>query len=262
MQAVIHAGDPPKGTVAVSSYPRKRLRSLPHTTTNGTLHDHKKMEEKMNAAVLLNGSGSRDGSEIHEAVFTLCALQEQGFTIQAFAPDDNQYDTVNHLNNATSAGRNMLIESARLTRGKCKPLTELDPKDFHALVIPGGFGTSKNLCDYAFKANAMTVRPDVAKAIEAFYKHQKALAAICIAPVLLGKVLGHTGLSLTLGYDAKGAHALESWGAKHLRCDKGECIVDKAHRVVTTPAYMHADSTMLEIQTGIRKLAQALRTLL
>lgn len=47
--------------------------------------------------------------------------------------------------------RNILLESARITRGNIESYVECEPFDFDALIIPGGFGAAKNISDYAFK---------------------------------------------------------------------------------------------------------------
>ena len=47
--------------------------------------------------------------------------------------------------------RNVLQESARIARGNVKPITELKAADFDAVIVPGGFGAAKNLCDWAVK---------------------------------------------------------------------------------------------------------------
>ena len=44
-----------------------------------------------------------------------------------------------------------ILESARIARGAPKPLSELKAEDVDALVVPGGFGAAKNLCDFGFK---------------------------------------------------------------------------------------------------------------
>ncbi|CAB0008102.1 unnamed protein product, partial [Nesidiocoris tenuis] len=46
-----------------------------------------------------------------------------------------------------SSKRNVLVESARISRGDVKPLSELveNYKNFDAVVFPGGFGVAKNL---------------------------------------------------------------------------------------------------------------------
>ncbi len=72
-----------------------------------------------------------------------------------------------------------------------------------ALVIPGGFGAAKNFSDFAFKGENFNVRSDVEKIIKDFYSNQKYIAACCISPVLLARVLGKKyngpGLTMTLG---------------------------------------------------------------
>ena len=40
---------------------------------------------------------------------------------------------------------NVLVESARVARGKISPLSELTASKFDAVVFPGGFGAAKNL---------------------------------------------------------------------------------------------------------------------
>ena len=40
---------------------------------------------------------------------------------------------------------NVLVESARVARGKINPLSELKASKFDAVVFPGGFGAAKNL---------------------------------------------------------------------------------------------------------------------
>ena len=77
-------------------------------------------------AVILSGSGVFDGAELHEAVLTLLAIEQEGASYQCFAPDVNQLHVVNHLTGEVSEGetRNVLVESARIARGDIKPVTE------------------------------------------------------------------------------------------------------------------------------------------
>ena len=44
----------------------------------------------------------------------------------------------------------VLVESARIARGKISDLKDYDPADFDAIVFPGGFGAAKNLSTFAF----------------------------------------------------------------------------------------------------------------
>lgn len=97
-------------------------------------------------AVVLSGCGVFDGSEIHEATLSLYAIKKLGADYEMFAPDMEQYHVINHLTGEVMAEkRNVLVESARIARGKILPLSQFDPSAFDALLIPGGFGAAKNL---------------------------------------------------------------------------------------------------------------------
>ena len=87
--------------------------------------------------------------------------------------------------------RNVLIESARISRGAVEKLSELKAtSDIDAVVFPGGFGAAKNLSDFAFKGTDMTVDPEVERVLKEFNKSGKPIALCCIAPILAAKVLG------------------------------------------------------------------------
>ncbi|MBU1651636.1 isoprenoid biosynthesis protein ElbB, partial [bacterium] len=69
--------------------------------------------------VLLSGCGVKDGSEIHEAVITILALDRGGAEIKFIAPDKSQMHVVNHkTGEVTGEVRNVLTESARIARGE------------------------------------------------------------------------------------------------------------------------------------------------
>ena len=113
-------------------------------------------------AVILSGCGFKDGGEIYEATLTLLALDEADAVVQCFAPDMPQLHVVNHLTGEEMPeSRNVLVEAARLARGHIRPVTEARVADFDALIIPGGFGAAKNLCNFAVKGSDMTVQPEV-----------------------------------------------------------------------------------------------------
>lgn len=48
-------------------------------------------------AVILSGSGVYDGSELHEAVLALHAIEKAGATWHCFAPNIDQLHVINHL---------------------------------------------------------------------------------------------------------------------------------------------------------------------
>lgn len=188
-------------------------------------------------AVILCGCGSLDGSEIHESVMTLLAIDRNECTYSIFAPNDNQYHVVNHYTkSATEEKRNMMVEAARIARGDIRPIEECHVEDFDALVFPGGNGAAKNLFTYAFDGNNCTVREDVAKLIKAFHAAHKPIGALCIAPVMIAKVLGD--VTITVGNDEGTIQNVLSFGSKHINTQQTGVIADKQNMVFTTPCYM------------------------
>jgi enhancing lycopene biosynthesis protein 2 len=207
-------------------------------------------------AVILAGCGVFDGAEIHEAVLTLLAIRKFGAEYSIFAPDKNQHHVINHYTHKESAeNRNVLVESARIARGKLKPLTGFKATDFDALVFPGGFGVAKNLCTFAFDGPDCVVDPSVELAIKSMLNLRKPIGAMCISPVILAKVIGKQ-VKLTIGQDASTAAAIHKMNAEHQNTNHGEVVIDKNFKVVTTPCYM-LDADILEIQQGTKNLVKA-----
>ena len=63
--------------------------------------------------VLLSGNGVYDGSEIHESVFTLLAIDENRGEAVCMAPNIEQHHVVNHISGVEMPEkRNVLIEAA------------------------------------------------------------------------------------------------------------------------------------------------------
>jgi len=214
------------------------------------------MEAKKKFAVVLAGCGVYDGAEIHEAVMTLYAIDRIGSRYQVFAPDVMQHHVINHLTGQPSEEkRNVLAEAARIARGKIQPLKEFRASDFDILILPGGFGAAKNLCSFAFDGPDCTVNPDVEQAILSMHKANKPIGALCIAPVILAKVLGN--VKLTIGQDTETAAAVVKLGATHQPTHHREVVVDKANKVVTSPCYM-LDASITDIAEGARLAVEAL----
>ena len=188
-------------------------------------------------AVILCGCGSLDGSEIHESVMTLLAIDRNECTYSIFAPNDNQYHVVNHYTKeATQEKRNMMVEAARIARGDIRPIEECRVEDFDALVFPGGNGAAKNLFTYAFDGKNCTVREDVANLIKAFHAQHKPIGALCIAPVMIAKVLGD--VTITVGNDEGTIQNVLSFGSQHINTLQTGVIADKQNMVFTSPCYM------------------------
>jgi len=199
-------------------------------------------------AVVLSGCGVYDGAEIHESVLTMLAIHNNDATYQCFAPDVDQMHVINHVaGEPTEETRNVLIESARIARGDIKPLSEYKAADFDGIVFPGGFGVAKNLCTFAVDGPDCTVNADAEKAIKDTYMAQKPIAALCIAPALVAKIL--EGVTVTIGNDEGVAGGIETMGGTHVVKGHGEVVVDEAKKVVTTPCYM-LDANIGQIAAG------------
>ena len=208
--------------------------------------------------VLLSGCGFLDGAEIRESVLTLLALDQDDIKVTIMAPDQKQYHVVDHVKSDEAKGleRNLLEESARIARGEIVALDKVEAKDLDALIIPGGFGVAKNLCEFAFKGHQATVQEDVKKLILDLHKDKKPLGAICIAPALMGLVLGDKGVEVTIGDDKETAQEIEKTGAKHFSTKVNEIHVDEKNKVVSTPAYMYGDARLSHVSQGIRRCVE------
>jgi enhancing lycopene biosynthesis protein 2 len=209
--------------------------------------------------VLLSGCGVYDGAEIHEAVITLLAIDRLGAEALICAPNVPQMHVVNHLTGEVEAGasRNVLVEAARIARGKIRDLAQVKAEELDALMLPGGFGAAKNLCDFAVNGKDCEVRPEVARLVREVHAQKKPVAAVCIAPALLAKVLGSQAPRLTIGNDRGTASALEAMGAQHVDCPVREMVVDQERKIISSPAYMLA-TRISEAADGIEKTVKAL----
>jgi enhancing lycopene biosynthesis protein 2 len=208
-------------------------------------------------AVLLSGCGVYDGSEIHETVCALLALDKFDAPYQCVAPDILQHQVINHLTGEPMAEkRSVLVEAARLARGKILSLDSVTAENFSGLIVPGGFGAAKNLSDFAFKGKDATVESSVLAFCQSFAQARKPAAYICIAPNLIAEIYG-AGVHLTIGNDAQTAATLEAMGNCHENCEVSDFVVDFAHQVVTTPAYMLANR-ISEVQLGIERCVKQL----
>jgi enhancing lycopene biosynthesis protein 2 len=211
---------------------------------------------KKNFAVILSGCGHQDGAEIHEATLTLWAIHKNGAEFQCYAPDIKQHHVLNHITGQEmNEKRNVLIESARIARGKIASLATFSPESADALIIPGGFGAAKNLSSYAFDGAKCTVNNEVATAVKAIHAAGKPIGALCIAPVILAKVLGD--VTLTIGQDPGTADNLAAMGARHQPTLHGEIVVDRERKIVSTPCYM-LNSRIDQVAEGADKLVQAM----
>ncbi len=218
------------------------------------------MEKKV--GVLLSGCGVYDGSEIHEAVLTLLALDKAGAKAVCMAPDIEQLHVVNHLSQETTdEKRNVLVESARIARGEIQNLKDVKAEDIDALILPGGFGAAKNLSTFAVHGPDAQVNPEVERIIKEMVGAKKPVGAICIAPATLTKIISDKKPQVTIGNDLSTAQAIEKMGGVHHNCGVDRIHIDKNNRLVTTPAYMLGPG-IKDVAVGIEELVNEIMVMI
>lgn len=216
----------------------------------------------MKVGVLLSGCGVYDGAEIQEAIFTMLAIEEIGGEPVCISIDKNQHHVVNHLNGEEmKESRNMLIESARIARGNVANINNISPSDIDALVIPGGFGSAKNLTDWAFNGPDGKILPEVKLLLVNMFNVGKPIVALCVSPVVLAKSFEDSGvqINMTIGsdqgkseYDINGfSQGLESRGATTQMKTVEEILVDTENKIITAPCYM-MDASLIEVRDNIK----------
>lgn len=203
----------------------------------------------MKIGVLLSGNGVYDGSEIHEAVLSLLAIDEAGAEWICLAPNYYQHHVINHTNGEEMPEtRNILIEAARIARGNIKDIDGFDINEIDGLVMPGGFGAAKNFSQWAFEGAKGEVNPIVKDFLLRIMEAGKPIAALCVSPVVLAKTLEGSGKhpKLTLGtdkalspYDIKSdSEGIATMGAQPQMKTINEIMVDEENKIISAPCYM------------------------
>lgn len=185
-------------------------------------------------AVLAVGFGPGQ-SEITETISLLISLSEFKAEFKIFAFD----------------------RTTPLNHHELYSLEELNPANFDALVLPGGVGNATHISTWAKDKVKMTVNPTVEKIISKFYDDSKPIGAICMAPIVVAKVLAKRKPNITLGEDFSETEIVEKWNVSVEKCPSTDYITDRDTKVITTPAYMN-DATPFEVYTGIRAFTKEL----
>ncbi|MBB3839472.1 enhancing lycopene biosynthesis protein 2 [Runella defluvii] len=222
--------------------------------------------------VLLHGSGVFDGSEIHESVFTLLAIAEAGAEAVCFAPNVNQHHVLNHTTGEEMPEiRNVLVESARIARGNIKDIVDIQASELDGLVMPGGFGTAKNITKWAFEGPDGPILESVKNLIVELVAQGKPIAGLCMSPTTIAKALEGTAYHahLTVGtpneaspYEIAAISAgMESIGQVATMASVREIVVDEKLKIVTAPCYM-MEANIVEVRDNIKQAVDALITLM
>ena len=211
---------------------------------------------KKNYAVILAGCGYLDGSEIHESVLTLLAIDQANSNYQCFAANRTQHDVISHLDKHNEfAERNIQEESARIARGNINELKDLNADNFDSLIIPGGFGVAQNLCTYAIDGDRAILFEDIEKILKSFIEAKKPIGAVCIAPALLAFYLRKHGMKakMTVGNKSNCENILKPFNFNYAEKNSDEIEIDKDLNIISTPAYMN-DVNIAQVSTGISKM--------
>ena len=212
--------------------------------------------------VVLSGCGVFDGSEIHEAVSILIALDKHRAKIICMAPNIAQSETINHTTKKPdSQSRRVLEEAARIARGNIRDIAGIRADELDALVFPGGYGATKNLSTFATDGPNCKVNEHVERLLREMVKSQKPIGLACIAPVLAARVLGAAGLKpkLTIGTDRGTADAINAMKGEHQNTSETDICIDEANRLVTTPCYMNHVGPWTAYQGAEKMVEQVLR---
>jgi enhancing lycopene biosynthesis protein 2 len=221
--------------------------------------------------ILLHGNGVFDGSEIHESVFALLAIAEVGAEAVCFAPNVNQHHVLNHMTGQEMPEtRNVLIESARIARGNIKDIVDVNASELDGLVMPGGFGTAKNITKWAFEGPSGPILESVKTLIVTLVRQGKPIAGLCMSPTTIAKALEGTEFHahLSVGtteeaspYDIAAISAgMESIGQVAKMASVREVAVDKDLKIITAPCYM-MEANIVEVRENIKLAIEKLISL-
>jgi enhancing lycopene biosynthesis protein 2 len=206
--------------------------------------------------VLLSGCGALDGSDVHEAVLTLLALDRAGAEVVVAAPDIDQFHVIDHLNQEEAPQvRNVLAESARIVRGNIVAIDALAFRTLDGLILPGGFGAAKNLSCFAVKGLEGEVLAGVVELLRWIHREKKPIGAISIAPVTVVMALKQHHPSVTIGTDAGTAAAIRTLGGEHHPCRADAIAVDVVNKIVSTPGN-RPGTPLRVVASGIEKLVR------
>ena len=191
--------------------------------------------------LLLSGCGRYDGTEIHEAVLALLALDRRGARVDFLAPSAARAELVDHGTGQLVEGefRSVLTESARLSRGRIQPAREARVSLLAALIVPGGQGVVRAIMQGVGETGRRReADPEVAELIRGFVEARRPVGTISLAGSLVATVLG-----LPLDEDPFSVPPFE-------------IRVDEERGLVWTPGYLTGDR-ISEVATGIDRMVEA-----
>ena len=117
-----------------------------------------------------------------------------------------------------------------------KTLDEINPKDYHAIVIVGGIGSKQYLWDNNKLINL----------IKEFHNQNKIIAAICLSPAILAKAKIVNGIKVTVFPDSEAIRIIKENNGVY---EKKDLVVDK--NIITASNPSVAKRFAIEIEKKI-----------
>ena len=206
----------------------------------------------MNIAVLLSGCGIGDGSQPEEVIATYISLDKIGATYTPVALDVIQKRTVNHVAEQTDCStRNILVESARIGRGRILSLSNTSFDEFDALVIPGGMGLLINYTNMISQDKPIVVDHYIKYFIMSFVKSSKPIGIMCSAIRLISLIFESENMDITL-YGKK-QQVGTSEKINFVNCLATDIVIDNENNIISTPAFIESQN-LYQISIGIDKM--------
>jgi dolichyl-phosphate beta-glucosyltransferase len=243
---------PPPGASAGVSVPSRRDSD----TITGR---DRRCSMKPKVGVVLSGCGVYDGAEIHESVLTLLALdraRRRGRLPRARRPAEARRqppDGPARRGGDAERPRGGGEDRARSDEGPRRVRRRHARRPRPA----GRLRRRQEPLRLRLRGAGCEVHPEVARVVRAVHAAGKPVGAVCIAPVILARLLGDEKPKVTIGSDPGTAAAIGKMGGEHVPCGGGGAVVDEEKRLVTSPAYM-LDSPISEVSAGIEKLVAEL----
>lgn len=210
--------------------------------------------------LLLSGCGTLDGSDPTQVVLWRLVAVRRGHLVIPVAPDVEQHDVVGPRGPVPGATRRVHDEARRLTAGLIENVDEVQPDEIDALVVPGGMGAVKTLCDAAVSEPVRCLEGP-ARLARALIARGGVVVAVDEACVWAAHVLGERP-GVSIASDGRQAVDADIRSAGHhpvAMPDEG-VVVDTDARTITHWMDPTADAATLEAETG--RVLDALESLL
>jgi enhancing lycopene biosynthesis protein 2 len=196
----------------------------------------------MRIGILLGGCGHYDGTDASEAVLALLALEEAGERPLLLAPDIPQVRSVDHLSGDEMVGerRGVLRESARLSRGVARALSDCRPDELEAIIIPGGYGPVVNFSvGFAELGKKRRIVPEIVDFLNHFLEARKPVGLISLGEVPVRTLLGQEMDAPPSGGDPR------------------QVRIDRQRRIIHTPGFT-TFSRLKDVRQGIEVMVAEL----